>query len=143
MWRVEKKVWSTFLCFGSLLYFLSSIAGATTLPGTKLTNTVMAKYSIAGEELRQTAMAFVVTDPMVEFMTEKIAGSPTLLSETMCASVANGEPLDRATGVAPQSLGLASTKTYHSGQTVYLKTTDRSINQNPAKIETVVVSITS
>ena len=143
MWRVKQKVWFTFLCFVSLLYFLSSIAGATTLPGTKLTSTVMAKYSIAGVEYSQTAMVVVVTDPTVEFMAEKLAGSPTLLSETMCVSIASGEPLDRVTGVARQSVELAATKIYHSGQTVYLKTSDHSINQNPSKIETVLVSITS
>jgi uncharacterized repeat protein (TIGR01451 family) len=139
MCRVNKKV-----CFVSVFCFLSSTAWTATLPGTKLTNTAMAKYSIAGANYTKTAAVAVVTDATIQFMTEKSDGTHTLVGTSMCASSATAsEPLDLSAGFTARSVALEPTKVYHNGQTIYIETSNHSLNQNPALVETVQVTITS
>jgi uncharacterized repeat protein (TIGR01451 family) len=139
MWRANKN-----LCAALTFYFLSSTAGAATLPGTTLTNTAMATYSIAGADYTQTAAIAVVTDAMIQFMAEKSGGTITPVGASMCASSAtNSEPLQLSAGFAARDVALEPTKVYHSGQAIYVQTSNHSLNKNPALAETVWVTITS
>jgi uncharacterized repeat protein (TIGR01451 family) len=139
MWRANKKVY-----LALVFCFLSSTAWATTLPGTKLTNTAMATYSISGANYTKTAVVAVVTDAKIQFMAEKSGGTRTSLGASMCASSAgSGGQLDLSAGSAARSVALEPTKVYHNGQTIYVETSNHSLNQNPALAETVLVTITS
>jgi uncharacterized repeat protein (TIGR01451 family) len=139
MWRTNKKV-----CIASVFCFLSSTAWASTLPGTKLTNTAMATYSISGANYTKTAAVAVVTDAMIQFMAEKSGGTSTSLVVSMCESSAgNSGQLDLSAGSAARSVALEPTKVYHNGQTIYVETSDHSLNQNPGLAEAVLVTMTS
>ena len=128
----------------SMFCFLSSTAWAATLPGTKLTNTSMARYSIAGANYTQTEAVTVVTDATIRFMAEKSGGTRTPVGASMCASSATPSgSLNLSTGLAARSVALEPTTVYQSGQTIYIETKDNSLNQNPAQAETVLVAITS
>jgi len=139
IWHANKKI-----CLASVLCFLSSTVWAATLPGTKLTNTAMAKYSISGANYTKTAAVAVVTDATIRFMTEKSDGAVTPMGVSMCASSATtGGQLDLSAGFDVQSVALEPTTVYHSGQTIYIETSDYSLNQNQSLAETVLVTITS
>jgi uncharacterized repeat protein (TIGR01451 family) len=139
MWRANKKV-----CLASVFCFLSSTTWAATLPGTKLTNKAMATYSISGANYTKTAVVAVVTDATLQFMAEKSGGTRTSVVASMCASSAGTSgQLDLSAGSAARSVALEPTKVYHNGQTIYVETSDHSLNQNPALAETVLVTITS
>ena len=139
MWRANKKV-----LFASILYFLSPIALAVVLPGTTLTNTTTAKYSIDGASYTETAAVALVTDATIQFMAETSGGAPTAVGASMCGSSAAATgPFDQSTGLSAASVALAPTTQYHRGQVLYIETTDHSINRNPVLAETLVVTITS
>ena len=138
MWRANKKV-----CFACVFCFLSSTAWAVTLPGTKLTNTAIATYSISGANYTKTAAVAVVTDATIQFMAQKSSGTRTSVIASMCESSASIGQVDLSAGSGAQSVALEPTQFYQRGQTIYIETSDHALNQNPALAETVLVTITS
>lgn len=139
MWRANKKgsLACVFCC-------LSSTSWANTMPGTKLTDAAIATYSIAGENYSKTAAVTVITDPTIRFMAETSGGNSTLVGASMCPSSANTSgQSDSSAGTVARSVPLEPTKVYKSGQTIYVETSNQSLNQDPALAETVLVTITS
>jgi uncharacterized repeat protein (TIGR01451 family) len=114
------------------------------MPGTKLTNTTEAKFSIVSENYTKSAAFTFLTDATIRFMAERSGGTRTPVEASMCApSATASEPVNLVTGFATRSVALEPTKIHQSGQTIYIETRDQSLNQYPALAETVFVRITS